>query len=399
MTGHSKRFPFTKRTIEAIPPHDPDSPSREAEYSDAECIGLHLRVSKNGRRFFQHRYRHLGRKKCLSLGEYPHVSIQDARQRVSEHKALLARDIDPGDERAQKRNDITFSAFAKDFYIPHAKMHKKTWQEDVWKIQRQLEPAFGKHMLSSITPRDISTFHNKEKQRTSATTANHHMTLIKRMFNLAVKWGLLEKSPAAGLDKFKEPPHRERYLTKEELPKFLRALEYRRTDYRWRPSSCSCSPGAEGTRSCPFNGAGEIGREAPLPAGHQEWPFPIDHPERQGGGNSQRTGGSEGPSPPDPGQCLSIPLPKGSRKPHMYDLRNPFEKTCEAAGIEGLRIHDLRHSFATLAIQGGASLYDVQKLLGHSDISMTQRYAHMVDESLQRATDNMAGVIDRAIGG
>lgn len=65
--------------------------------------------------------------------------------------------------------------------------------------------------------------------------------------------------------------------------------------------------------------------------------------------------------------------------------------------IDGLRVHDLRHSFATLAIQGGASLFDVQKLLGHSDISMTQRYAHMVDDSLQKATDNMASVIDRAI--
>ena len=82
---------------------------------------------------------------------------------------------------------------------------------------------------------------------------------------------------------------------------------------------------------------------------------------------------------------------------HLFDLRNPFKKTCEAAEIEGLRIHDLRHSFATLAIQGGASLYDVQKLLGHSDIAMTQRYAHMVDESLQKATDNMSQVIDNAM--
>lgn len=225
MSGQSKRFPFTKRSIDAIPPHDPGSPSREAEYSDSECIGLKLRVSKGGRKFFQHRYRYLGRKKCLSLGEFPHVSIQDARQRVSEHKALLARDIDPGDERAQKKNDIAFATFASDFYIPHAKMHKKTWQEDVYKIQRRLEPAFGKLTLSSITARDISGFQTKEKQRTSSTTANHHMTLVKRMFNLAVKWGLLEKSPAAGLDKFKEPPHRERYLTKDELPRFLKALD------------------------------------------------------------------------------------------------------------------------------------------------------------------------------
>jgi integrase len=87
-----------------------------------------------------------------------------------------------------------------------------------------------------------------------------------------------------------------------------------------------------------------------------------------------------------------------AKKPHINDLRTPFGKTCEAAEIEGMRIHDLRHSFATLAIQGGASLYDVSKLLGHSDVSMTQRYAHMVDDSLQKATDNMAGVIDRAVG-
>jgi hypothetical protein len=74
MSHQCRRFPFNKRSIDAIPPHDLSSPSREAEYSDAECIELHLRVSKNGRRFFQHRYRYLGRKKSLSLGEYPHIS-------------------------------------------------------------------------------------------------------------------------------------------------------------------------------------------------------------------------------------------------------------------------------------------------------------------------------------
>jgi len=98
-----KRFPFTKRAIEALQPHSQDSPSREAEYTDMECIGLHLRVSKGGRKFFQHRYRHLGRKKCLTLGEFPHVSVADARQKVSEHKAMLARDIDPAEEKAQRR--------------------------------------------------------------------------------------------------------------------------------------------------------------------------------------------------------------------------------------------------------------------------------------------------------
>jgi len=75
-----KRLAFTKRAIEALPPHDMDSPSREAEYTDMECIGLHLRVSKHGRKFFQHRYRHLGRKKCVTPGKFPHASLQEARR-------------------------------------------------------------------------------------------------------------------------------------------------------------------------------------------------------------------------------------------------------------------------------------------------------------------------------
>ncbi len=98
------------------------------------------------------------------------------------------------------------------------------------------------------------------------------------------------------------------------------------------------------------------------------------------------------------GSDYLFPSRGGSRRPFILDMRIPFGKVCESAGIEGLHIHDLRHSFATLAIQGGASLYDVSKLLGHSDVSMSQRYAHVSDDSLQKATDNMAGVIDRAIG-
>jgi integrase len=77
-----------------------------------------------------------------------------------------------------------------------------------------------------------------------------------------------------------------------------------------------------------------------------------------------------------------FPSKQGTRRPHIYDLRTRFEKACDAVEIEGLRVHDLRHSFATLALQGGASLYDVSKLLGHSDVSMTQRYVHLVDNSL-----------------
>lgn len=397
-TRQPTRFPFTKRALEALPPHDPDSPSREAEYSDVECVGLKLRVSKNGRRFFQHRYRHLGRKRCMSLGEFPHVSLQDARKRVSENIGLLARDIDPAEKRKEKRNDLTFTEFSEKFYVPHATMHKKTWKEDVYKLDRRINPALGKLRMSSITARDIITFHSREKERNTATTANHYLRLLKTMLNLAVKWGLLEKNPAAGLDKFREPPHRERYLSKDELPRFLNALD----ELEDRPSKSiiklllftGCRKGEilslkwsqvkldEGRLFLPMTKNGKSRSILLNSKSREVLVLLTDHRAFQ-----------------DQEDCCEYVFPSraGTRKGHINDLRKPFEKVCEAADVEGLRVHDLRHSFATIAVQGGASLYDVQKLLGHSDISMTQRYAHMLDESLQKATDNVSNMIDRAI--
>ena len=396
---HSRKFPFTKKTIQSIPAHDPDSPSREAEYSDSECIGLKLRVSKNGRRFFQHRYSYLGRKKCQSLGEaFVAVTIQEARQRVNENKSLLARDINPSEERQQKRNDLTFAEFSKGFYMPHAMSHKKTWKTDQYMISCSILPSLGHLRLSTITTRDITNFHSKEKERNTAVTANHYLILIRRMFNLAIKWGLLEKNPAAGLEKFKTPPHRERYLSKEELPRFLNALE----EMEDRLSMAAiklllftgCRKGEilslqwsqvkleEGRIFLPITKNGQS-RSVVLNAKAKE----VLKILAENKNDNARTKSSS----------YLFPSRAGAQRKHLNDLRKPFLNVCAAAGIDNLRIHDLRHSFASFAVMAGSSLYDVSKLLGHSDTKMTQRYAHLSDDSLQKASDNVSRAIDQAI--
>jgi integrase len=390
----SRKFPFTKRDIEAIPAHDPDSPSREAEYADAGCIGLHLRVGKNGRRFFQHRYRAFGRKKCLSLGEFPAVSLQEARQRVAENKALLARGKDLSEERGRDRSESTFAEFATKRYLLHAKAHKKTWDDDVWKIEKVLNPALGKLRLSQITARDVSQLHTKEKERTSATSANHVLSTLKRMLNLAVRWELLAKSPAAAVEKFREPPQRERYLSEEEIPRFFRALE--EDDDRLSVAAI---------RLLVFTGCrrGEIvtltwdrvrleegrvllretknGRSRSVHLNAKARAVLEDLAARRD--QEARTRESE----------YVFPSRKGARKPHLFDLRNPFGKACESAGIEGFRVHDLRHTFASVAVRSGASLFDVQKLLGHQDIAMTQRYAHLSEQGLKNATEMVSALL------
>ena len=393
----SRKFPFTKRAIEGLPPHDPDSPSREMEYADAECTGLHLRVSKNGRRFFQHRYTFLKRKMCLSLGEFPSVSIQDARQRVNEHKALLARDKDPGVERGKVRADLTFEEFAAQHYLPHAKAHKQTWDDDKNQIERRLNPVLGKLRLQVITPRDVDMLHAKEKDRTTANTANHLLTTLRRMLNLAVKWGLMEKNPACEQEKFKEGPLRERYLSKVELPKFMKALEEeddrlsvaalrmliytgcRREEIMslmWEnvhldEERIFLSKTKNGrSRTVHLNGRAKEVIEDLLARKEQE----------------DRTRGSE----------YVFPSRQGTKKGYIYDLRKPFEKACQIAGIENFRIHDLRHTFASMAVSSGADLYAVQRLLGHQDIAMTQRYAHLAADDLKKATEGVSDMFDRA---
>ena len=392
------RFPFTKKSISALPPHNADSRSREGEYTDSETIGLKLRVSKSGRRFFQHRYRYLGRKKCMTLGEFPHVTLQEARKRVSEHKALLARDIDPAEERQQKQNDLTLAEFSKEYYVPHITMHKKSWQTDVYMIDRSIKPALGNLRLSTITVRDINNFHAKEKSRNTASTGNKYLILVRRMLNLAVKWGLLEKNPASGLDKFKEPPHRERYLDKKELPRFIKALNEQEDQLS-----------VAAIRLLLFTGCrkGEIlslkWNQVRLDEGRLFLPVTKNGKSRSVILNDKAQNILEELLPGNEDKIQTqtsdfvFPSRAGTSKGHLYDLRKTFEKVCIAANINSLRIHDLRHTAATWSLMGGSSLYEVQKMLGHSDISMTQRYAHMADENLQKATDNLANMIELAI--
>ena len=91
-----------------------------------------------------------------------------------------------------------------------------------------------------------------------------------------------------------------------------------------------------------------------------------------------------------------FPSRQGTKKGHLFDLRNPFDKACQRAGIENFRIRDLRHTFASMAVRSGASLFDVQKLLGHQNIEMTQRYAHLSDDGLKKATAGVAAMLDEA---
>jgi len=401
-----RRFHFTKRAIDALPANDPDSLATDAEYSDQGCTGLHLRVSKAGRKFYMMRYTFRGRKQCIAIAEHTErFGVAEARLMVAEYKAMIVKGMNPKDEREAQRTDVTFEEFCASQYIPMARARKKTWASDEKKIERVLNPMIGSKPLKAITARDAVAIHAKERDRASATTANRVLSTLKRILSVAVRLGFLDKNPAASEEKFAEPPPRERYLSREELPRFLRALDddadgisvaairmllftgCRRSEIvslRWDQVRRTQSNGNETWQLY-------------LPTTKNGKPRTIQLNSKAVAELRNLMGRRDAEARTKDSDYI-FPSRNGTKKGYVFDLRKPFEKALKAAGIEGVRLHDVRRTFGSWGVQGGASIYSVQRLLGHRNVDTTQStYAHLADESLRQTSENIAAMIDEAV--
>lgn len=390
-TATSRQFRFSRRQIDEIPPHDQDSASAMAEYSDTEVIGLKLAVSKSGRKYFWHRYRFRGRRKSLRLGEFPSVSVNDARLMVHEHKNMLAHDLDPADERNKRRRVPTLAEFAKDTYLPYAKQHKKSWEDDEAKIRRDIGAMLGHLPMNEITTRDVMQLHSSIGKRASAATANRYRALLSTMFNLAMKCDVVTKNPVTNVAKFKEADPRERYLSGDELGRFLVALN------------------------------GEAGKTAAnaiillLLTGLRKMElFSLQWTQvdlSRGTMRLLRTKGGRGRTVVLNSMALAIlrkiqegaepacpwVFPAHRGEGHLVDARKALRRAMKRANISDLRVHDLRRSFASLAVNAGVDLYQVKDLLGHSTVAVTQKaYAHLQQDTLRTASEVVAKTIGEA---
>ena len=380
----SRRFRFTKREIENLPAHDPDSPSSEQEWSDDECRGLRLSVSKNGRKFFCHRYMISQRKRSLRIGEFPAVSLQEARQAVNDNKNLISKGIDPFIDVEKQKTALTFQEFADSQYIPHAKENKKSWRDDYRIIHNDMIPIFGRYTLSAITKRDVQKYLDSITNRATGPTSNRHRSLIMRMFHLAIEWDYLSINPCQGIRKHKENPAREIFLNPEEIGRLLNALD----TIPQRVSACAVKF---------LVATGKRLKESMM----LTWDS-IDMEEKIAYLHQDNTKGSK--SERVILNALAIDILEELKtyrqegNPHVFPGNGPkgrmvtpckvyFTAKKKAGLSKKVRLHDLRHSFASNMLSCGASLYEVQKLLGHKDAAMTQRYAHLADSTLRERSE------------
>lgn len=394
-----RSFKFNKRNIEGLPDHDKDAKSADQEYSDLECRGLKVSVSKNGRRFFLHRYRMKRGDKSVRrsyrIGEFPAITVQEARQIVNENKRLIALGTDPLEEKEKQSKILTFEEFFETEYMPnYAKKVKKSWRHDQWMYDSDLKAAFGKYQLSEISKHSISKFVYAIKDRTSGARANRFLSLISKVLSTALDWEFLDgDNPCRRIKKFKESAGRTRYLSTEEIKRLKKALDASTQRVSalaiWFLLTTGC----------------RLGEAMSLTWENVEIDKKIAHLPKEitKNGSARYVVLNE--------QALETleklkkyrikdnphVFPGTGPTGHLMSPRRAFETVKERAKLDDLHLHDLRHSYASLIVSSGNhSLYTVSQLLGHKSQAMTMRYSHLAQQTLVDASESVASQLEAA---
>jgi len=259
-------------------------------------------------------------------------------------------------------------------------------------LYRRLSEKFGSRRISEIKRQELQTFHAALLDEGLApATADHHIKLVRQALNLAVEWELLEKNPAAGIRLFNRDNRVERYLKGEQLDQLMAVLRTDENRAVCRIAMFLLSTGCRLNEALRAEWA-QIDRQT------RTWRVPASNstskrvravPLNDSAIEVLDQVGTEGVH-----VNLFVNSETGKRYTTIHKVWGRLRKK---AGLPWLRIHDLRHQFASFLVNSGRTLCEVQQILGHSDPSVTQRYAHLSTESLQDAANSASVLIQGAM--
>jgi integrase len=301
----------------------------------------------------------------------------------------VARGDDPAGEKASARDGISFSAFAERYFSDHAAMKKKpsSVRMDRINLRKHILPIFGRKRLDTIGRADVIRLH--QSMRATPGAANRCLALLSKMMNLAERWGERPdgSNPCRHVEKFRESK-RNRFLLAAELARLGAACQRCEQDGTISPSFLAL------VRLLIFTGA----RLSEIQKAQWNW---VDF----------ESGVLRLPDSKSGAKSIMLPTPaldvlarlvrfdgnpyiitgKGNR--YLVDVWKQWAILREVAELNDVRLHDLRHSFASIGAAGGMSLNIIGGLLGHRQTQTTLRYAHLATDPLKAAADQIAGAI------
>ena len=401
---------ITKEFVDRAPP---------GRYKDSDLRGLELYVGKTGVRTFSVRYRPKGggRRPCVKIGRNGVITPVEARNEAKRILGRVAAGGDPAAEAAEAKSAITVAELAERFIEDEVAPKRTRGTLRQYKLYlKDALPDLGALKAEAVTRAAVAKLHVKIG-RSHPVTANRTLTMLSTLFAFGVTRGLLPDdmvNPARRIEKFGETA-RERFLTAEEFERLGAALREAETvGIPWEvdesgPNAKHVPKERRITVASPFATAAirlliftgcRLREILDL-----EWRFVdferglLNLPTSKTGRKSVVLGA--------PALAILAALPRlgvfviagdDPAKPRA-DLQRPWSAVTRRAGLDGLRLHDLRHSFASVGAGAGLGLPVIGKLLGHASPGTTARYAHLDADPVRKAANAIGATIAAAMAG
>jgi len=416
----SKRI--TKRAVDALR----CPPGRDRVFLwDDDLSGFGVAALPSGKKVYVAQYRQAGRSRRIKLGEHGRLTPDEARSAAKIVLGVAEGGKDPIEERRQARQVRSFKEVADDYLRIHVKAKRKERTHDEYErlLKLHILPAIGSKAVTGVTKQDAARLHAKLEDRPSA--ANRCLALIDSIWNWAVRKGEIGPipSPTKGLDRNPEE-NRERYLTPDELHRLGAALRLAETTgVPWvvnengpkakhlpktKRSQVIDPHAVAAIRLLMLTGA-RLREILEARWDYIDWDRGLMFlPDSKTGRKTLYLS--------DAALAVLQAIPKVGGNPHIIpggkkgaprsDLKRPWTAIARAAGLveecdqrPPVRLHDLRHTFASLGVGSSLGLPLVGKLLGHTQARTTQRYAHLDADPLHRAANIIGVQIASALAG
>jgi integrase len=366
---------------------------RKTDYFDTSLPGFLLEVRCSGGKTFYLRYRDpRGRERQYKLGAASILTLAEARQKAKRALAQVLLGNDPRERILALREIPTLARFVAERYLPFAKSTKRSWRTDETILRLHILPVLGKLALDEVSASLVAELLQRLRcAGYSSGTTNRVIVLLRFIFNNAKKWGMpgVDRNPSSAIPT--EPDVcRERYLSKAEMDRLLGALAEDENQLAAKAIRLLLLTGAR------RNEVTQARWE------HIDWDrktllVPVSKTGRPRMITLSKSSLELLHSiQPVDGNPFIFPSPITGRP--CPSLHFPWTRIRQRADLEGVRLHDLRHSFASVLVNNGVSLYVVQGLLGHTQPRMTQRYAHLSQGTLRAAADVAGAAIERPVG-
>lgn len=379
---------INKRFVDAL-----SAGERDKVYWDDELKGFGIRARVSGQKYYIVQTRYNGRHRKYTIGPHGPVTCDKARARALEILATLKAGNDPIEDDARLRRCMTMKQLGKKFLDQYVPLHCKpsTQKEYRRNVKLFINPAIGKKKVLEIARRDIAELHMDYAH--IPYQANRTLGVLSKMFNLAEVWEIRpdHSNPCLHVKKYKEN-RRERFLSLE---------EYKRLGQSLRDAEASGSETKSAVHALwllMMTGC-RLGEIQTLKWDYVEFELgEFRLPESKSGAKVVHVGSAVIERLKAVEKVADNPYVISGKKNGscLTDLQHPWRRIRTAAHLDDVRIHDLRHSYASGGLMVGEGLPMIGKLLGHTQVQTTARYAHLASEPVKSAAEKISVRISQA---